>query len=128
MPKSMQAVCERIVSVDRAVRFAGMASGTGKIVASKYRKGLAPLLTKKESELSVVQSTIRMMLRKPLEEKLGGMVYAFARYGNVKRATIPLRDDWTLMVSFDLESEHDSVIMEKIIPLLQENGLLAFTS
>jgi hypothetical protein len=52
------------------------------------------------------------------------MVYAFARYGNVKRATIPLRDGWTLMVSFDLESEHDSVIMTKIIPLLQENGLV----
>lgn len=31
-----------------------------------------------------------MMLRKPCEEKLVGMVYAFTRYGTVKRATIPL--------------------------------------
>ena len=123
MPESMQAVCEKIVSLDRAVRFAGMADG-GRVVASKYREGLVPLLTEKESELSVVQSTIRMMLRKPLEEKLGGMVYAFARYGNVKRATIPLRDSWTLLISFDVESEHDSVIMTRIIPLLQENSLV----
>ncbi|MGI0038374.1 MAG: hypothetical protein ACREAO_01045 [Nitrososphaera sp.] len=123
MPESMQAVCEKIVSLDRTVRFAGMANG-GKIVTNKYREGLVPLLTEKESELSVVQSTIRMMLRKPLEEKLGGMVYAFARYGNVKRATIPLRDSLTVLVSFDLESEHDYVIMTKIIPLLQESGLV----
>jgi hypothetical protein len=52
------------------------------------------------------------------------MVYAFARYGNVKRATIPLPDIWTLLVSFDMESEHDSVIMTKMIPLLRENGLV----
>lgn len=123
MPESMQAVCERIVSLDSTVRFAGMADG-GKMVASKYRAGLVPLLTEKESELSVIQSTIRMMLRKPLEEKLGGMVYAFARYGNVKRATVPLQDSWTLLMSFDVESEHDSVIMTKIIPLLRENGLV----
>ena len=71
MPESMQATCDRIVSLDRTVRFAGMANG-GKIVTNKYREGLVPLLTEKESELSVVQSTIRMMLRKPLEEKLGG--------------------------------------------------------
>ena len=124
MARSMHAVCDKVVSLDKTVRFAGMATGGGGIVASRYRKGLAPLLTKKESELSVVQSTIRMMLRKPLEEKLGGMVYAFARYGSVKRATIPLRDNWVLMVSFDLESDHDSLIMDRIIPLLQENGLL----
>ena len=71
MAESMQAVSERIVSLDRAVRFAGMADGSRK-VASKYRESLVPLLTEKESELSVIQSTMRMMLRKPLEEKLGG--------------------------------------------------------
>lgn len=64
-----------------------------------------------------------MLFRKPPEEKLGGMIHAFARYGNTKRTTLASRGGWTLIMSFDLESEHDSVIMGKMIPLAQENGL-----
>ena len=51
------------------------------------------------------------------------MIHAFARYGNTKRTTLASRGGWTLIMSFDLESEHDSVIMGKMIPLAQENGL-----
>ena len=47
MPDSMQAVCDRIVLFESSVRFSGMASGSGKTEASHYRKGIVPLLTKK---------------------------------------------------------------------------------
>lgn len=41
----------------------------GKLVAEAYRKGLVPLLTKKETELSALQSIVRMTTREALEEK-----------------------------------------------------------
>lgn len=46
MPESMQAVCERIGSLDRTMGFAGMAND-GKIVANKYQEVLVPLRTEK---------------------------------------------------------------------------------
>jgi len=38
----------------------------------------------------------------------------------VKRATIPIHDnsDYILMVSFDIEADHEAIILNKILPLL----------
>jgi len=54
---------------------------------------------------------------KVLEERLGKSVYSFALYKKVKRATIPL-DDAILMISSDLEANHESIILNKILPLI----------
>jgi hypothetical protein len=96
----------------------------GRIVAAEYRNGTKPLLTKEESELSVMQSILsilRMGTRSTMEAKLGKTVFAFAMYEKVKRATIPLHDPdkHFLTVSFDVDADHDRIIMGKILPLLK---------
>jgi hypothetical protein len=97
----------------------------GKLVAEAYREGLVPLLTKQETELSALQAIVKMATRESLEEKkLGKTIYASALYEKIKRATIPLRggemmSDYILLVSFDLEAEHESVILNKILPLVK---------
>jgi hypothetical protein len=112
------AFCRRILSLDESIRFVGVANEIGSIVSSAYRKDLQPLLTKEESELSVTQSVIRMGTRKTMEEKLGKTIYAFALYEKVKRATIPLHDGSILMVSFDVESSHEKIILDGIMPIV----------
>ena len=67
---------------------------------SEYRKGITLLLPGKESEMSLFQSVIRMESREGEEEKLGKTIYAFTAYEKVKRATIPLHDNYKLMISF----------------------------
>jgi hypothetical protein len=48
-------------------------------------------------------------------------------YSKVKRATIPLRKDGTithmLMVSFDVEVDHEPLILKKIIPMAGDLAL-----
>jgi hypothetical protein len=119
-------LCGKILVLDKGIRFAGIATRFGKVVSSVYRGGLDPLLTSQESELSVTQSIIRMGTRQTLEQKLGKTIYAFAMYEKVKRATIPLRDadSRILMVSFDIESDHERLILEKILPLFRERTAL----
>lgn len=115
-------LCGEILELDEGIRFAGIATRFGKVVASIYREGLDPLLTRQESELSVTQSIIRMGTRQTLEQKLGKTIYAFAMYEKVKRATIPMRDaeSHIMMVSFDNRADHERLIIEKIIPLVRE--------
>ncbi|MEM2140549.1 hypothetical protein [Nitrososphaera sp.] len=122
IPVNAARLCGEILDLDEGIRFAGIATKFGKVVASIYREGLDPLLTRQESELSVTQSIIRMGTRQTLEQKLGKTVYAFAMYEKVKRATIPMRDPEShiLMVSFDNRSDHERLILEKIIPLVRE--------
>jgi hypothetical protein len=114
-------LCRQILSLDGSVRFAGFANMQGKLVAAEYRKGTTPLLTKEESELSVTQSILRMGTRSTLEAKLGRTIFAFAMYEKVKRATIPVRDagKHILMVSFDVDCDHERIILQKILPLLK---------
>lgn len=120
-------LCRQIIALDSAIRFAGIALINGKILAADYREGLTPLLTPEDSELSIIQSVIRMGTRKTLEAKLGKTIYAFASYQKVKRASIMTydesgRDDAVVMVSFDRAADHDSIITDKILPCLKAAG------
>lgn len=123
MPITVQ-VCKRILKMDGSIRFAGVANGFGRIVASEYRKGITPLLTLQESEMSVVASVIRQEMRKVHEAKLGKTLYAVAAYEKVKRATIPMTKGSVLMVSFDILADHESIILHKLLPFLKAHQLL----
>lgn len=116
-------LCNKVLEVDQYVRFAGVADRLGRLVASQYRRNVQPLLTREESELSITQSILRMGTRSTLEDKLGQTVYAFALYERVKRATIPIRDPEShyLMVSFDIEADHEDIILRKILPLMKKS-------
>ena len=120
MNKKEEYLCKQILELDKTIRFAGIASIEGKLIAQEYREGLESLLTKEESELSVVQSIIRMGTRKVFEEKIGKTIYAFALYEKVKRATMPLGDTNILMISFDIEANHECIILNKILPLIRK--------
>jgi hypothetical protein len=134
-----KSVCLHVLELDDTIRFAGIASDTGnsggsndnataaKILAAEYRQGLVPLLTTKESELSIMQTLIRMSIRRTLEERLGKTIYATAVYEKVKRATIAMynegsKPDALLMVAFEKEADHDKIITKKILPFLNEIG------
>ncbi len=61
-----------------------------------------------------------MSTRRLMEEKLGKTIYSITLYEKVKRVVIPIGKDgnFILMVSFDNEADHDSIIRNKIMPLI----------
>jgi hypothetical protein len=115
-------VCKRIIELDDNIRFAGIPNKFGKQIVVEYRKGLDPLLTDSESELYAIETVIRMNTRKDFELKLGKPVYSFTLYEKLKRVTIALdnKDYPILMVSFDIEANHESIILENIIPFIKK--------
>jgi hypothetical protein len=97
----------------------------GKLAVSRYRDGLVPIITEQEIEILAIESVLRMNTRKDFESKFGRPIYSFTLYEKVKRATITLQDNNSeeypiLMVSFDTEADHDSIIMNKILPIIKE--------
>jgi len=63
-----------------------------------------------------------MNTRKDFESKLGKPIYSFTLYEKLKRVTISLdsRDYPILMVSFDIHADHETTILEKIIPFVEK--------
>jgi hypothetical protein len=118
-------LCKQIIELDSAIRFAGIPNKFGKQIVVEYRKGLTPLLTDTESELYAIESVMRMNTRKDFESKLGKPIYSFTLYEKIKRATITLESEEypILMVSFDIQADHDHIIIDKVLPIIRKEGL-----
>ena len=123
--KRLDSLCSRIIESDKIIRFVGISNKMGNQVISRYRRGLTPLLTPSEIEMYAMQTVLRMNTRKDFESNLGKPLYSFTLYQKVKRVTIPLENKEypILMASFDLEADHDNIIVNKILPLINEEGL-----
>jgi hypothetical protein len=115
-------LCKQIVQSDESIRFVGIADKYGKQVAVYYRDGLVPYLNQTESEIYSIDAVMRMNTRKEMESKLGKVIYSFTLYEHLKRATLyPSNVDYpVLMVSFDTQSDHDNIILNKIFPIVRD--------
>jgi hypothetical protein len=121
----LDSLCSRIIESDNTIRFVGISTKTGTQIISRYRKDLIPLLTPQETEKLAIESVLRMNTRKDFESKLGKPIYSFTIYQKVKRVTIALEDIEypILMTSFDIEADHENIIVNKILPLVNEERL-----
>jgi hypothetical protein len=125
-PTVFEEFCQLILGVDESIRFVGIASLNGAILALKYRADLTPLLTQEETTWSIKYSVWRMESRRILEEKLGKTLYVVATYEKLKRATIPVGQDGQsiLIISFDIESDVESIIRNKILKIIKPYGTI----
>lgn len=121
----LDSLCSRIIESDNAIRFVGISNKMGNQIISRYRRGLIPLLTPEETEKLAIESVLRMNTRKDFESKLGKPIYSFTIYQKVKRVTIALENIEypILMTSFDIEADHENIIVNKILPMVNEEGL-----
>jgi hypothetical protein len=117
-----------VISIDKSIRFAGIADGDGHLVAIAERKGLKPLLNPEERAQYAITAATRQYTRLRWEYMLGKINYAMSNYAKLVRATIPIADEnsrlfYVLLLSFDRESGQGvhEIIMEKIIPLVRKN-------
>lgn len=119
-------ICNEILLLDKSVRFVGITNRMGKVVAHQFRGDMTPMLTFEELEGSAIKSVLRMKTREDYEAKLGRAIYTFTLYDKVKRASIPLQhNDYALVIaSFEKDANHEDIILSKILPVLQNEGLV----
>jgi hypothetical protein len=122
-----QKICDKVISLDSSVRFAGIADEDGKLLATSERKGLRPLLTPEERAQYAITAATRQYTRLRWEYLLGKINYASSHYAKLIRATIPITDinsrlSYVLLLSFDVDTDNThEIIMKKIIPLIRKN-------
>ncbi len=126
-PTIFEEFCQLILGADESIRFVGIASLTGAILAMKYRANLTPLLTQEETASSIKYSVWRMGSRRELEEKLGRTLYVVATYEKLKRATIPVGHEGKsiLIISFDNGCDVESIIRNKILTIIKPYGTIS---
>ena len=111
-------LCKGILALDPKIRFAGVCDETGEIKYGGQRDGLANLLTAEETKRSNLQALARWGLRNSLASKVGKGKYAMAEYEKIKRITAPLDNDHLLLVTTEVDADHQNVI-SKVLKLIQ---------
>jgi hypothetical protein len=122
-----QVFCERVISADPHIRFVGIADQHGRLLATKDRKGLKPLLNMQETEQYALTAATRQHTRIRWQQVLGKIDYSSSHYDKLLRATIPITDENNrlsniIILTLDVETDDlHTIMMEKIVPLVREN-------
>jgi len=103
-------ICQDILNLDSKVRFTGICDETGEIKHGGQRQGIQNLLTPEETKKSNLQALARWGLRNSLATKIGRGKYAMAEYEKIKRITMPLEDDHLLLISTEVNADHQKII------------------
>jgi hypothetical protein len=110
-----------ILFTDNSIRWVGIADKHGTLLNERYRKGLVLFLTEEENEEYASNAISRQRSRVKFEPKIGKLIYAFGKYENVNRVTIPINENYYLLLTMDsIEKNYDTIIMSKVIPVINE--------
>ena len=110
-----------ILNFDKSIRWVGVINKDGIIINEQYREGLQPFLSKEENQEYAINTIIRHKTRIKYESKMGKIIYSIGKYENLNRSTIPINENYYLLLTMDFdEYNFDKIIMEKIIPLIKE--------
>ena len=116
----LYAFSKEILNLDNNIRWVGIANKFGVLLNTEHREGLKPFLTEEENEDYASLTVTRQKTRTKFEPKVGKLIYAAGRYEKLNRATIPINDNYFLLVALEVELKNfEEVIMEKVIPLVE---------
>jgi hypothetical protein len=71
-----------------------------------------------ETKKSNLQALARWGLRNSLASRVGKGRYAMAEYEKIKRITFPLENDHLLLVTTEVDGDHNNII-DKVLKLLR---------
>ena len=109
---------DEVMKINELIRYAVVLSNTGEKISGRYRKGLTPLLNDEELKMIHFYAGQRWDTRKNLAHKIGNTKYAMAEYDKLKRMTFPINDKYLLMVSSEINTNHQEII-NKVLDLIK---------
>jgi hypothetical protein len=118
----LQELCERIYSTNQAVRFAGVITKMGRLVAGGMRPDLESLEDKEGSSKLYVQFALMTEMRKDFDSTFGKAIYSFTEREKIKLASFPLNDNHILRVSIEKEEKDHAQIVQSILDTIRASS------
>jgi hypothetical protein len=118
----LNSLCEDVLAKHDSIRWTGIVNKNGVILTQKNRKEAKLLLSEEENEEYAATAIARQKTRGKFEPKIGRMVYSFGRYELLHRATIPINENYYMLVTLDVEEKNfDSILMDKVMPVITKS-------
>ena len=113
-----QMQCERILSQPE-IRFAGIISEMGKLIAGGFKKGIVPLEDDSERQTLYMELALRVATRREFDSSMGRVKYSASRREKVVMMSFPLKN-YILMVSAEFSVNIDRLAYKIIKKLDQQ--------
>lgn len=107
-------LCEKIFGLSLNIRFIGIITKMGTMIAGGMRKDLQSIEDKNDSARLYLQFALRSELRKDFDSAFGKAIYSIIEREKIKFASFPLADyDHVLIISLEKEeNEHFRIIQD----------------
>ena len=108
---------DKIIKSDQNIRFALIFDNLGRIIDKDYRSGLSLILNESETENLVREASKSWHFRKEYAPKLGKGQYTFTVYDNMGRITMPVDENYFILVSHDNVDDQSQFVkrLQKIV-------------
>ena len=113
-----QKQCERILSLPE-IRFAGIISEMGKLIAGGFKTGIVPLEDDSERQTLYMELALRVANRREFDSSMGRVKYSASRREEVVMMSFPLKN-YILMVSAEFSVNIDRLAYKIIKKLDQQ--------
>ncbi|MEO9294955.1 MAG: DUF6659 family protein [Nitrososphaera sp.] len=113
-------LCERVIKLDKNIRFAGIVNSSGEVIEGGFQKGIQPLLNGTAEQQMYVQSLSNVVTLRQFTDRLGEFRYSVTEHDKVKLMTFPL-DDGILCLSTTPKARTEK-IRDKVTRLLKSKG------
>src|SRR5918993_1605469 len=91
-------LCERIIKLDRSIRFVGIVNNRGEVIEGGFKQGVEPLLNGTDEQQMYIQSLSNLTMLQSYSDRLGAVRYSLTEHEKVTLLTFPL-DDGILCLS-----------------------------
>ena len=112
-------LCEKIYSINQHIRFAGIITKMGRLVAGGMRPDIESLEDKEDSSKLYVQFALMTEMRKDFDDIFGKAIYSFTEREKIKLASFPLDDNHILRVSIEKKEKDHGRIIQSILDIIE---------
>jgi hypothetical protein len=118
--RSFEQLCDNIFALSSNIRFVGIISGMGDLVAGGMREGMQSMEDRENSSKLYLEFVLRSEMRKDQDAEFGKTVYSFSEREKIKFAVFPLLRNHLLMVSMEKKEPNHDGLIKNILNLTSE--------
>jgi hypothetical protein len=115
----LQELCEKIFLTNKNIRFAGVITKMGRLVAGGMRPDIESLEDREDSSKLYVQFALMTEMRKDFDDIFGKAIYSFTEREKIKLASFPLDGTHILRVSIEKKEKDHAQIIQNILNIIR---------
>jgi hypothetical protein len=119
-------LCDRIIKLDRSIRFAGIVNNRGEVIEGGFKQGVEPLLNGTDEQQMYIHSLSNLIMLQSYSDRLGMVRYSLTEHEKVMLMTFPLGDG--ILCLSAMPKANMNRIRDKVMKVLKRKNTSSTTS